>query len=72
MDANWRSIETAPKGRKAILVYCEENKSSYAVCWDVYDGWRVFGASGIQLVPKPTHWQPLPEPPESEATDAQD
>ncbi|MBA3773855.1 MAG: hypothetical protein H0X13_15595 [Ramlibacter sp.] len=57
----WQPIETAPTDPKALLVWCPENKNTYAVVWD--DGaWQIWGY-GSRLTEKPTHWQPLPPPP---------
>jgi hypothetical protein len=64
----WQPIETAPKGR-AVLVACEFD---YPGDWriklgsylpdhpDQFHGWLIHGASW-----KPTHWMPLPQPPEA-------
>lgn len=55
----WQPIETAPKDAHEILVYEDGEMSitywnKYAECWD-YD---------VVCDSKPTHWMPLPEPPE--------
>ncbi len=74
----WLPIETAPKTRKAHLVWCPAYRNTYVVCWTVPLGedakprpeegfWQHFG--GSRLSERPTHWQPLPEPPASEKGD---
>jgi len=57
----WQPIETAPRDKKAVLVYCPDIKCIFCVYLE--DGlWFIFGNRGI-LQPKPTHWMPLPEAP---------
>jgi len=59
----WQPIESAPKDRKARLVYVPDNKCIYEVYWDeVRLMWITFGG-GCVLPYEPTHWQPLPPPP---------
>ena len=66
----WRDISTAPKTSRSILVYVPENKCTYAVSWhNAYDnkdksGWQIFGGVCRSLLERPSHWQPLPPPPE--------
>jgi hypothetical protein len=59
--AGWRPIETAPY-EKRVLVYCTR--------WGVTEafqyreaGWKSYGVGGSYGC-EPTHWQPLPSPPE--------
>lgn len=65
----WQPIKTAPKDGSAFLAYGEENIA--AVYWeDDFDGWQVYGAETyiseeFWLSFKPTHWMPLPPPPEA-------
>ena len=63
--SDWRPIETAPKTTRSILVWCPERKNQYMVYWDDrYEGeWRTVGG-GTALTEEPTHWHPLPSPPE--------
>lgn len=63
---NWQPIETAPKSRKAIMVYCAERKNIYVVTGSEIDsrGWKIFG--GSFLTESPTHWMPMPTPPSGE------
>lgn len=83
-EAVWRPIETAPRTRAAILVYCPERMNTYAVSWidNGYDepGWFHFGGGRTGLDEEATHWRPLPARPlptppavsgnEKETTDA--
>lgn len=61
----WQPIESAPKTTRSILVWCPERQNQYMVFWDSrYEGeWRTVGG-GTSLTEQPTHWQPLPVPPE--------
>jgi len=59
----WQPIETAPKDDTAMLLACEFLENDWRIKvggWrtDKSD-WNIFGASW-----EPTHWMPLPEPPE--------
>lgn len=64
-EAGWQPIETAPKGRKSYLVWVPDKLCQFCVRWDEsIESWQIFG--GCQpLIHEPTHWMPLPEPPES-------
>ena len=56
----FRTMETAPKGRRAILVHCAERKNTYAVYWNLTsETWFVFGGFNA-LSEEPTGWLPLP------------
>lgn len=62
-EREWRPIETAHKTNRAILVWCRGYKNTYVVTWhNDYNNWVVFG--GYELSETPTHWMPLPEPPQ--------
>lgn len=71
--SEWQPIETAPKDRKAILVYCSERKNTYTAIWGKVggfwneDGWAHFGGNNNGMYEKPTHWMPLPPPPKDAA-----
>ena len=76
----WQPIETAPKDGTLILLRgywageingIEANKKETLVC--SYDGemtdyggyhWTVQGTDAYAAWMKPTHWMPLPDPPE--------
>lgn len=64
-EREWRPIETAHKTNRAILVWCRGYKNTYVVTWhNDYNNWVVFGGFGYELSETPTHWMPLPEPPQ--------
>ncbi len=60
-QGEWQPIETAPrKGRQAIYIWgpnYREPQKVYADSW-----WTC----GFSVETKPTHWQPLPQPPQEE------
>lgn len=61
---NWKPIESAPRTRKTILVFCNERKNQYTVSWNEhFNEWVHAGSTYAGLGEAPTHWQPLPEPP---------
>lgn len=67
----WQPIETCPRTSKARLVWCPERQNTYIVSWwqsaldpAVMSHWVHFGGGGSQLREHPTHWMPLPEPPQ--------
>ena len=55
----WQPIETAPRDGAAVLVY-DENLT-YEIAYRYRAEWR-YGPKGYSC--KPTHWMPLPAPPE--------
>lgn len=61
---NWQPIETAPKDGTRILVYrkLERGYEHRRVGVDLFvnDNWRK-----SRLFMPPTHWMPLPKPPQS-------
>jgi len=62
--SEWKTIDSAPKDRKAHLVFCPDNKCIFCVSFDRYSGtWGYFGGGGT-LGYDPTHWMPLPDAPE--------
>lgn len=71
----WLPIESAPRDGTNILVWSPHGEahgkpSIVAVDWHTYNGesdWRIgVGEFGpLALHAPPTHWQPLPEPPEA-------
>jgi hypothetical protein len=56
----WMPIETAPKDREAVLLWCPERKNIQK-CWWRDGAWQ---RNNDTLMEEPTHWQPLPAPPE--------
>lgn len=68
-SANWRPIQTAPRGRY-VLLWDGERPYVARQMTAVEDGTRAWvyarrlGADGIAfVVPEPSHWMPLPDPP---------
>ncbi|GBQ36102.1 DUF551 domain-containing protein [Acetobacter fabarum] len=58
--AAWRPIETAPKDGSLILVTVKHIGCDVVSFWGT--GWRET-TNGLMLRDEPTHWQPLPTPP---------
>lgn len=62
----WQDITTAPKEKKAILVWLDETKSPALVCWDEnvrpLPGWVHFHSYNQRLLRAPTLWMHYPEP----------
>lgn len=81
----WQPISTAPKNRTRVLLYFPGTGGCVVCgCWDddryaekprpywTHDRDRIFGTRHTREN-QPTHWQPLPEPPEAAAmTPAED
>lgn len=75
----WQPIETAPKDGTGILVYGLPSDIEgvrftspgvHAAYWDSIDSaFCLKGASWLGPFIKPTHWQPLPEPPSAGGAD---
>ena len=63
LPANWQPIETAPRDGTKILVYRGNEPGSEKVRVGV-DYWLFGQWYKSRHWPQPTHWQPLPEPPE--------
>lgn len=65
---NWQPIETAPKVHNGapILIYDPSNAGEpdaiYVVCYR-YGEWEEAGGETYSTF-HPTHWMPLPEPPQ--------
>lgn len=64
----WQSMETAPRGGPSYLVWCPDRMNTYVVVWRDYGwgepGWHHFAEGNLPLRQTPTHWMPLPAPPE--------
>lgn len=54
----WRPIETAPSGSEVLV-----RNGSIWIATKKGNEWRVFSPRGDFSINNPTHWQPLPEPP---------
>ena len=66
----WRDIETAPKTRKARLVWCPEYRNIYEVTWCEHKiAWIHFGHGDV-MTDTATHWRDLPAPPQGAAKGA--
>lgn len=69
----WQPIETAPKDGRDVLVWDEETRTT--IHWGnaahvlIY-GWIKIAHADPQdpdlMQPQPTHWMPLPQPPEDD------
>lgn len=62
----WQPIETAPKDGTEVLVFGPRQDGTYLAAYQ-YDDWWVAGPwdeRWTELLSPPTHWMPLPAPPE--------
>ena len=65
--SKWQPIETAPKDGTWILLYDEQDVIEVG-WWESFDcpgGGAMIGWC-VDRVTHPTHWMPLPEPPETD------
>jgi hypothetical protein len=68
VKTGWLPIESAPRDGTRILAY--EDGNHYALEWcqefPEPDGgyWKCFCGQYVTITPEPTHWMPLPAPPE--------
>lgn len=85
MTSEWQPIETAPKDGTPVLVYATRDgwvaKPARLVASYKSGFWQIYGAAGGEPkssnirdpqwldVVTPTHWMPLPNPPETEVND---
>lgn len=70
-QAGWQPIKTAPADLRVFLVFCPEDKNVYEVySFAGETRLRIFASGGRWLTEKPTHWMPLPEPPNTQPTSA--
>lgn len=60
----WHPIETAPKDGRDVLLFTPSPFNGITIgSWGKWiGGW---GDQDGDMYPDPTHWMPLPEPPES-------
>ena len=76
--AGWQPIETAPINTDVLVCWARSEGFNGAVCQaihavdgeDWYDAWRTEanpadGGEFFEWPETPTHWQPLPEPPDA-------
>ena len=75
---SWQPIETAPKDGTQLLTYWPGNEPHEGVVctgrWDDYDERWDFDAEGwsdedYAEIPQPTHWMPMPLPPEDKLSE---
>lgn len=59
----WQPIETAPKDGRHILVYSNDRIISAYWSFSAEDWAEVLHGD---IMHSPTHWQPLPKPPQEE------
>lgn len=71
--SDWQPIETAPKDGNEILVFYQTRKKVVIAYWEPQSYnkkprpyWAAIGSHWIESDRKypPTHWMPLPAPPE--------
>jgi hypothetical protein len=64
--SDWQPIETAPKDGRAVLLWIPAPAGMVELCyWNTakdQDHW--LESCGFRLQEQPTHWMPLPEPPQ--------
>jgi hypothetical protein len=61
---DWQPIETAPKDGKLVLVYAGFIGIASYYNW-LGNGWQwCDDGEGLPYDPQPTHWMPLPAPPQ--------
>ena len=68
---NWQPIETAPRDGTEILLYVGTLCHDYGVAWWNGEWWEMGSRECAGMKDRfdvefgaPTHWMPLPEPPE--------
>ncbi len=72
---NWQPLETAPKDVEALLLYVVMPPGSeYAKAVGMPEGWSEVDVGewssqrrqweSVRIAGTPTHWMPLPEPPQ--------
>lgn len=65
--SKWKPIETAPKDGTRFLAFEKSDDYQHYECWwredfSNWSGWQ----DDWDSEPNPTHWMPLPEPPEAD------
>lgn len=61
--SEWQSMKTAPRDGTRVLVYggMKEGGAYVDICQFYHGRWTIEWMDGHE---EPTHWQPLPSPPE--------
>jgi hypothetical protein len=63
-EHEWRPIKTAPKGGMFIYYWLRDRKRAVGLAYLANDGhWRDSEGNWEKRI-EPTHWMPLPAPPE--------
>jgi hypothetical protein len=64
----WQPIGTA-RTTKDVLVYCEQTKEQFVAYWsEIESSWIYASVKGVATIAcEPTHWMPLPQPPDKQA-----
>lgn len=68
-EGYWQSTETAPKypeGAQPMLVYGMKRLDWAVAKRDTDDSWLVETCSEVLNIYPPTHWMPLPDPPDTD------
>lgn len=70
-DGKWQPIDSAPKdGRGVLMGQFDKFQRQYRVCYWTDSGWafyqRRLGDPAVVML-SPTHWMPLPSPPEAKS-----
>jgi Lar family restriction alleviation protein len=66
----WQPIGTAPKGGGIWILAAEAGHPdlayhAYAACWHSDGYWLANCGQHVTETPEPTHWMPLPKPPQA-------
>lgn len=62
--SEWQPIETAPKDGSQFLA--SDITGYHFNCWWENEGYEARWMDEIDSEPNPTHWMPLPPPPQSD------
>lgn len=63
----WQPIESAPKDGSRVIIYDPDIPSEKGIVTEaLFDSWRETWTDTVEtyLRYNPTHWMPLPEPPQ--------
>lgn len=60
----WQPMETAPTDGTRFLAYDPRFQPHFFECWANLDCGEYYWMDDMDSEPEPTHWRPLPEPPE--------